>query len=137
MLPDGLRVKYLPEPLLSKRGENDSFLDKEIVHRIGIAINGYGKIADTFFGHDSSEARHIRRALRNECWLGGMSGIKIAVAKKGNREEYRTLERMASQIYADAPVLSRLRFFVFRYLPPKVLNVVIANRSRLLKLIKR
>ncbi len=137
MLPSGLRVKYLYYPLLSKRGENDSFAEKGMVHRIGIAINGYGKIADDLFGHDSTEARHIRRALRNECWLGGMSGIKIAVAREGKRDEYRILERLASQIYADAPMLLRLRFLVFRYMPPRLLNMVIFSRSRLLGLFRR
>jgi abequosyltransferase len=131
MLPASLRIRYLPEPLLSKRGENDSFMDKGMVHRLGIAINGYNRIADDFFGHDTPEASHIRRVLRNECWIGGLAGVKIACAKAGKKQEQRTLEQLSDTIYGDAPVRTRLRFLVFRYLPPKLLLSVTSIRSSL------
>src|SRR6185369_14291602 len=67
--PQGLRVAYTPEVWLDQRGENDSFARAGVVNRFRIAIEGYQAIGDAIFGHDSAEAFHIRRVLRNEFTL--------------------------------------------------------------------
>lgn len=59
-------VRFVPEVLLDKRGENDSFLDKGVVHRIKIAVDGYSGIVGHYFGPNSHEARQVPRILLNE-----------------------------------------------------------------------
>lgn len=59
-------VRFVPEVLLDKRGENDSFLDKGVVHRIKIAVDGYSGIVGHYFGPNSFEASQTPRILLNE-----------------------------------------------------------------------
>lgn len=66
ILPLGFRLKFIDKPLLLKRGDNDSFMDKGLVHRIGISVNGYLMIGRHFFGEGSPELLHIKRTLRYE-----------------------------------------------------------------------
>ena len=66
MLPLGLRLKFIAEPLLLKRGDNDSFMDQGLVERIGISVLGYLAIGTHYFGADSPELAHIKRTLRYE-----------------------------------------------------------------------
>lgn len=124
MQQNGLTVKYLPDPLLKKRGENDSFMDKGIVHRCGIAINGYTKIADTYFGHDSSEAFHIRRALRNEWPLGAFFRMRITVESAGQHEQRMILDRLALKLYSDRVFTSRVNLLAYRYTPFFILKMI-------------
>src|SRR2546425_1703283 len=51
---------------LYQRGDNDSFMDKGPGHRYKLAIEGYDRLADTFFPRGSIEAQAIRRAVRDE-----------------------------------------------------------------------
>ena len=53
----GLRASYVARTWLDKRGGNDSFMDRGLVHRCGIAVHGFTAIADTIFGAGSAEAR--------------------------------------------------------------------------------
>ena len=66
LMSRGFRLALLPEPYLYKRSENDSFMDSGLVRRYALAIDGYNRLASTFFGDDSMEARDIRRVVRNE-----------------------------------------------------------------------
>ncbi|MBI5901327.1 MAG: glycosyltransferase family 2 protein [Rhodocyclales bacterium] len=59
-------VRFVPEVLLDKRGENDSFLDKGVVHRIKIAVDGYASIVGHYFGSESFELSQVPRILLNE-----------------------------------------------------------------------
>ncbi len=66
ILPHGLRLKVIDQSLLLKRGDNDSFMDQGLVHRIGVSVNGYLMIGRVFFGDESLEQREIKRVLRYE-----------------------------------------------------------------------
>jgi abequosyltransferase len=124
MMKVGLVIKYLPEPLLFKRGENDSFMDKGLVHRCGIAINGYTKIADTYFGHNSSEAFHIRRVLRNELPLGAFLSVKIRVASSGELRQREILDNLALKLHSERSIFNRLGFIIYRYTPVYLLRFI-------------
>jgi abequosyltransferase len=101
MLPAGLTACYLPGPLLDKRGGNDSFNTRGYTHRYGIAIDGYHRIGDVFFGHDSQEAHHIRRAVRLEQpWTGWLSA-KAEIALTGRTEQYALYRRLLWKQFAD------------------------------------
>ena len=94
LIPSGLRVKYLASSYLLKRSDNDSFMEVGIVRRYAISIDGYHRLARTFFGEDSFEARHIRRVVANEFPPHSMLYAKMMSAK-ATPEEQRMLERLA------------------------------------------
>jgi len=122
IMPSGLRVKYLPDTYLRKRGDNDSFLDRGIIHRIGIGIAGYHRLANTFFGKDSEESFHVRRVLRTEYSLPGMLGMKLRAASGGSREDQADLSRLVEMLYEDDLWRNRLNLAVFRMAPPLLLK---------------
>ena len=96
-LPHGLRVQYVKESRLFKRGDNDSFLEAGIVNRIGIAVDGFNRIADSLFGHDSEEAFHVRRTLRNEYSLAHLLYAKLRAHARGTHEDPGRLQRARRQ----------------------------------------
>ena len=87
LIPGGLKVKYLSESFLLKRDDNDSFSGGGIARRVGIAIDGYHRLADTCFGDRSAEAFHIRRVLRNEYPLLNLLYIKLKTHERGKPDE--------------------------------------------------
>jgi abequosyltransferase len=101
MIPAGLTVRYLPEPFLDKRSDNDSFLTDGRTPRFGVAVDGYHKIADSFFGHGSREALCIRRALRRELPVDAWAMAKIEMAANGRRDQYPLYYRLARKQFSD------------------------------------
>jgi abequosyltransferase len=117
MIPGGLRIKYLPESLLYKRGDNDSFSDKGIVHRFGIAVRGYNRLADAFFGRNSMEAYNIRRAVRNEYSLTALLYMKMRAHENRNYEDTGLLDRLVAELYHDLTFPNRFHHFAYRAIP--------------------
>ncbi len=116
LIPSGLCAKYLGQALLCKRCDNDSFLDNGLIRRFAITIDGYHRLADTFFGHDSFEAWHVRRAVAAEFppsvvlytkWIGGAA----------SREDRLLLERLVETVYTDPSVRNRLYRGLYRTMP--------------------
>ncbi len=118
MIPAGLSMRYLAEPYLDKRGDNDSFMDKGLIHRCKMAIDGYDRLASTFFHKDSTEAIHIRRVVRNELPpLTGFLRWRYATWSSGNPEELKLLDGLCEQVFVDATVLNGIRRFIYNNLP--------------------
>ena len=120
MIPTGLTVKYLGEPLLAKRGENDSFMDKGLVHRYSIAIDGYHCIAAELFGPDSFEARHIRRVIVNEYPPQAFFLAKLHLLSSTGPKEFGELDRLAAKTYSGAGLRNIIYRALYRHLPLKV-----------------
>ena len=101
IMPRGLTVKYVARTYLNRRSSNDSFMDKGLVHRWGIAINGFHRLADTFFGHDSIEAFHVRRAVKNEYPLSVLlHGLNVC-REKPEIESKALLNSLIRTLYCD------------------------------------
>jgi len=114
LIPSGLLVCYVAETWLDQRGENDSFADRGVVNRLGIAIEGYSKLADYFFGHESEEAQHIRKTLRHEFTVLVLLATKHLCAKRPAREDTKKLGRLVSMAYSDgSPSVVAQRAFYF------------------------
>jgi len=131
MIQTGVKVKYLGEPLLAKRGENDSFMDKGLVHRYGIAIDGYHRIAAELFGPNSFEARHIRRVLVEE-----FPPQAFLLAKKlclsGNRpQDLEELKRLELKAYVDPTLRTLLYRAIYRFFPVKLYGIARQAYKRL------
>lgn len=112
MIPYGLKLKYLHESLLYKRGDNDSFLDKGMAHRIGISVYGYQMIGDWFFGAHSIESRHIRRVLKFEWPLIAFISLKREnMANK--KEEPQLLNNVFKKCYSGSNLADRFARLIF------------------------
>lgn len=109
MIPGGLAVKFLGESLQLKRGENDSFMDKGVVHRFAIAIDGYHRIATDVFGERSIEANHVRRIIANEFPLKAMLLARVQCREQGRAAEIAELDRLVAKTYRDATLRNLLR----------------------------
>lgn len=120
LIPKGFTVKYIAEPLLDRRGDNDSFADRGIVNRYRIAIDGYHKMADVFFGHGSFEAYHIRRVIRYEYSMQNFLKAKV-LCWKNPSEDTAALETLFRKVYSDNPLLCYLRYFVYKFSPNRLL----------------
>ena len=101
LIPTGLTVKILGESLLLKRGDNDSFMDRGLVHRYAIAIDGYQRIARSVFGEDSYEARQIRRVLVNEFPPQAFFFAKVLGRRGVQPRDERELDRLVRAAYRD------------------------------------
>lgn len=117
MLPEGLIVKYLCEPLLNKRGDNDSFVNNGMVRRYDVAISGYRKIANTFFGPNSFEAFHIRRTVRNELTIKHLLNAKLDCVNGGLCEDKVALDRLVAIHYCDSQLCNKLNLLVYKATP--------------------
>jgi len=125
-IPAGLTVKYLAQPLLSRRGENDSFSRSGIVNRYRIAVDGFNKLADVFFGKDSIEAFHIRRVLQNEINLGDLILAKSRCRQNPEVEDEIILNRIVDSLYYDSSLKTFIKKILYRSCPtePWVIEVL-------------
>jgi len=121
MIPQGLKVKYLSGSYLKNRSGNDSFMDKGIVNRIGISIEGFGNLANIFFGKDSAEAWHIRRVLKNEYTLRHILYTKLNV-KDLHRDDILRLDALVAKIYQDGSLRDQVEHFLYRVVTPSRLT---------------
>ena len=117
MIPRGLRLKYLSHSYLYKRGDNDSFMDKGLGHRIKLAIEGYDRLADTFFPRGSIEATAIRRTVRNEFpWIRALLNFKLGNTRV-SKDDMLLLDHLAGAVYRERPLIARALYFIYRMTP--------------------
>ena len=101
MIPGGLALKYVGDSLQYKRGDNDSFMEKGLLHRYAIAIEGYHRIGADIFGRQSVEARHIRRVVANEYSLGIMFFTRVHCDDQNRSAEVPELDRLTAKAWCD------------------------------------
>lgn len=108
LIRTGLSVTYIPETLLHRRGDNDSFADRGVVNRFRIAIEGYHLLADVFFSHESKEAFHIRRVIRGEFKFRTFLAAAMLCRHNPAYESLPLLRRLIIKTYCDKPILARV-----------------------------
>lgn len=123
MVPDGLKVGFLPDEYLLNRGENDSFLDAGRVNRIGIAVDGYHRLGEAYFGRKSAEAFHMRRVLKNEYPVEYLLYTKLLAAEGGDRVIRDRLDALVDKLYVDRSPSDRLRRAVYAMFPASLLRM--------------
>lgn len=117
LIPQGLTVKWLGDSLLLKRGENDSFMDRGLVHRYSIAIDGYHRIAREVFGEEGYEAKQIRRVIVNEYPPQLFFFAKVQCRRESREREIEELDRLASMTYRDLTPKSLLFRLTYAMMP--------------------
>jgi abequosyltransferase len=116
MIPLGLRVRYLAPAYLWKRCDNDSFMDAGLIRRFAITIDGYHRLARTFFAHDSWEAGHIRRVVTAEFPPYVLAYAKL-VSAGAPPQDRLLLERLVETVYAGDSVRHQLYRGLFKGVP--------------------
>jgi abequosyltransferase len=101
LMTKGMSLNYLSTPLLDRRPDNDSFMGRGIVWRFALSIDGFNKIADTFFGHRSVEAANIRRLVRAEFPPWQLLMGKYASVIAPDRESPAEIKRLVRKVYGD------------------------------------
>jgi abequosyltransferase len=114
IMKNGCTLKYLAAPYLKKREENSSFAaDKGIVNRLRIGIDGYRRLGDVFFGHNSTEAIHLRRAVRNEIPLLTFIHVKMLCRDNPDSEDIHLLHSLVRKNYET----DVLKYIIYRISP--------------------
>jgi abequosyltransferase len=116
MIPGGLRLHYLPSAYLFKRTENDSFMDKGLVNRYAIAIDGYHRLARACFPEDSLEARHVRRVVTNEFPPWGLLELKFS-SERERPDDLPVVDRLAATAYGDRTPRNLLYRVIYKHTP--------------------
>ncbi len=109
-----LKVKHIKAPLLLRRGGNDSFASNGLVNRYAIAIRGYNKIADTYFGKESREAWNIRRTLRNEYKFRSFLYAKFCCYTNPQKESLPLLNSLVDQFYCEQRIKHKIYRALYR-----------------------
>jgi len=131
MIPGGLKVGFLPEDYLLNRGENDSFMETGLVNRIAIAVDGYHRLGEVYFGEDNIEAYHMRRVLKNEYTTSYLLYAKLLTRKGGEEKKYRKLDALVQKLYIDGSPADRLQHAAYRFSPVFLLHIAAAASRRL------
>ncbi len=127
LMGHGYRLKYLPDSYLYKRSENDSFMDHGLIRRYALAIDGYNRLASTFFGDDSAEARDIRRVVRNEFPPWALLSARLDASRSGHDEDLPLLDRLAATTYRDRTVKNRIYHLLYRHTPLALYRPAVAT----------
>jgi abequosyltransferase len=130
----GLTVCYVGEIWLDKRGGNDSFIDKGIVNRFRIAIEGYHNIANIYFGKKSMEAFHIRRVIRNEFGLGMFLSAKLLCKNIPEQENKILLDYLVMKTYSDFSLCNYSHILLYRAIPVRLYELARLGYRRTLKM---
>ena len=137
MIPRGMTLYYLNEILIHKRGDNDSFAEKGMVNRYAIAINGYKKIADTIFGHDSFEAFHIRRSVCNDLTVKHLLNVKFDCMNAKLHEDEITLNKLVAIHYADPLLRNRINLLIYKITPMFIYGYIKILKRVFKKLVRK
>ncbi len=117
LIPQGLCVKFLATVLVRRRGENDSFATRGVVRRYALAIQGYERLCLEYWGDDSPQAFHIRRALRWEFHLSMFLTAKVLCATNPATEDRKLLDRIVARAYCDRSWSCFIKHIAYRSFP--------------------
>jgi len=123
LMMEGISIKYITNPYLSKRGENDSFRENGVVQRYKLAIIGYQNLAEYFFGVRSKEAYHVRRVLRNEFTIKHFLYAKLLCNETPEKEDQKMLDFIVNKACMDVSVKNATVRLVYWLTPLWVCNI--------------
>lgn len=101
LMPNGLTVQPITEPLVKRRPDNDSFSSNSIIKRFALTIDGFTEIASHYFGPKSIESREIRRVLRNEYHPLTMMLGKYLCFIDPQHEDHLLMNKIFNKIYCE------------------------------------
>ena len=110
-----LKIFYLGSSLIYKRAGIDSFMDKGIVHRLSITIDGFNFISTSIFGSSSFETNHIRRVIRNEEFfkLRNLLSIKYQLFVNNDYEQIPRLNKVVYNLFSESGIFNYIQYLIF------------------------
>ncbi len=115
---------YINKYLIKKRGGNDSFMENGFVSRIGIAVDGWGRIIHDFFSNHHHKDQ-LFRALRKDMPI--LLFVYARISAKSKLEIIR-LNTMSRALYFEwsATHRSKICYLLYRLVPAStVLNHIL------------
>jgi abequosyltransferase len=112
-----LAVRFLPQVLVDRRGDNDSFSTSGVVRRYRLAIAGYLDLACHFWGEESPQTFHIRRVLRREFPIRLLLRAKTTCAQNPATEDRALLDDLTRRLYADVSLACTTKLWIYRCFP--------------------
>ena len=82
-------LSYLDEPILNRRGGNDSFSKEGMLSRLGIQINGLLDTMEEIFSPESTEVINLKRVINNEVFPDWAAAVENDLRSKKNGELLR------------------------------------------------
>jgi abequosyltransferase len=80
---------YLHEPILNRRGGNDSFSKEGMLSRLGIQINGLLDTMEEIFSLESTEVVNLKRVINNEVIPDWAAAVENDLRSQDNEELLR------------------------------------------------
>jgi abequosyltransferase len=111
-----LKVCYVAEAWLDKRGDNDSFMESGVVNRFRIAVDGFVGLATHFYGSQSVEAESVLRFLRSELSLLSFFYARDRILLSRDLNELPELNRIFDVCYSKKFLMRAL----YHHLPVPV-----------------
>jgi abequosyltransferase len=111
-----LKVCYVAEAWLDKRGDNDSFMESGVVNRFRIAVDGFVGLATHFYGAQSVEAESVLRFLRSELSLLSFFYARDRILLSRDLNELPELNRIFDVCYSKKFLMRAL----YHHLPVPV-----------------
>jgi abequosyltransferase len=111
-----LDVAFIPEPLVNRRGENDSFRGRGIVRRLAISVDGFDHLARRF-ARNQEERAEIMRLVRADLPIRFFLGAKGACRRQPERESRLELDRIVVMAYGGSGFANQLRLWLYRIFP--------------------
>ena len=130
-----LVVCFTGECWVDRRGDNDSFLSKGLVKRLGIAVDGYSRIAEYYYGLNSPEASEFRRLVRGDLRFILFMHAKCLAKDHPMTEDLDDLNRMVRAIYLDKKLYCLVAKLIYFYTPVnfyKSLRYIVRRLRKLL-----
>lgn len=112
-----LTIQYVPVNWLDKRGDNDSFLERGVVNRFRIAVDGFVGIATHFYGQNSIETENVRRLLRNELSVLSFFYARDRALESPATEDRAELDRIFSICYGGKGFRNWIARALYYWLP--------------------
>ena len=89
-----LVLRYVPDPLLAVRLENDSFLSQGLVRRIGLSLEGFRQVAGQYLGAESPAYRQVERVLHAEFPFWHLMRLRRGLSSAQDRQGFDRLMRL-------------------------------------------
>ena len=123
---NNLKIYYLCSSLINKRAGIDSFMDKGIVHRLSITIDGFNYISTSIFGSSSFETNNIRRVIRNENFfkLRNLLSIKYQLLNSNESSQIPKIHKVVFNLFKNSGFLNFIQYLVFISLNKNLLRAI-------------
>ena len=108
-------IVYVNKYMIKKRGGNDSFMENGFVSRIGLAVNGWGRIIFEFF-KVNSQRNVLFQLLRKDMPMILFIYAKISAKDK---QEVKRLDAICRDLYLNwsVPIGIKIHYAIYRLVP--------------------